>query len=344
MADPVPEDRPISARPLAPDGPFLWKSPTAPSAPAAPVAPAVSVGNLATGGRGKTPLVAHLARLLLDAGERPAILSRGYKRRIALDGVTIVSDGTAIRADLDHSGDEPLMLARQVPGAMVLVCEQRATAATLAAHLGATITLLDDGFQHRAMARDVDLVLVAPRDLKDRRMPFGRLREPASALARADAVIVDQDDSRDDAADGSLPLPATVRAFQLRREPGQPVPLDVGEPWPARVTAVVAVAGIAKPDRFTASLTRQGWTVARALSFGDHHRYTTRDLSRIREALRAAGADAVLTTAKDAVRLEGLGRLGVPIAAVPLDVRVEPAGEFRAWLFDRIARARSPRA
>ena len=89
---------------------------------------------------------------------------------------------------------------------------------------------------------------------------------------------------------------------------------------------------------------RQGWTVARAVEFGDHHRYTTRDLARIREAVRTSGADAVLTTAKDAVRLEGLGRLGVPIAAVPLDVSVEPAGEFRAWLFDRIARARSTRA
>ena len=236
------------------------------------------------------------------------------------------------------------MLARQVPRAIVLVCEQRATAAALAVHLGATITLLDDGFQHRAMARDVDLVLIAPHDLKDRRMPFGRLREPVSALARADAVIVDQDASPDGAVDGSLPLPATVPAFRLRREPGEPVPLDIGEPWPASVKAVVAVAGIAKPERFTASLGRRGWTVARAVEFGDHHRYTTRDLARIREAVRTSGADAVLTTAKDAVRLEGLGRLGVPIAAVPLDVSVEPAGEFRAWLFDRIARARSTRA
>ena len=175
-------------------------------------------------------------------------------------------------------------------------------------------------------------------------MPFGRLREPVSALARADAVIFDGEDPSGEAGGGPLPALENVPRFQLRRESGQPVPLDIGEPWPASVKAVVAVAGIAKPERFTNSLARKGWTVAGALGFGDHHRYNARDLARIRDAVRASGADAVLTTDKDAVRLEGLGRIGVPIAAVPLEVSVEPAGEFRAWLFDRIARARSARA
>jgi tetraacyldisaccharide 4'-kinase len=296
------------------------------------------------GGRGKSPLVAYLARLLLDAGERPAILSRGYKRRVPLDGVTVVSDGATILADLDHSGDEPLMLARAVPRAIVLVCEQRATAAALATTaLGATINLLDDGFQHRAMRRDLDLVVIAPQDLTDRRVPFGRLREAASALARADAVIVDQDDTTNETEAGSLNVPRPVPVFQLRRAHGRPVPLENGAPWPASVNSVVAVAGIARPDRFSASLTRAGWNVARMLPFGDHHRYRARDLEMIRAAVQATHADVVVTTAKDAVRLERLGPLGVPVGAVPLDVTVEPADKFRAWLFDRIRAAGAPK-
>ncbi|HVT49144.1 MAG TPA: tetraacyldisaccharide 4'-kinase, partial [Vicinamibacterales bacterium] len=115
------------------------------------------------GGRGKTPVVALLARLLAARGEQPAILSRGYRRRRPEPGVVIVSDGRRLGADLDRSGDEPLMLARLAPSAAVLVCDVRATAAAVAeTTLGATVHLLDDGFQHRAMARDIDIVLVTP--------------------------------------------------------------------------------------------------------------------------------------------------------------------------------------
>src|SRR5204863_5351833 len=114
---------PASFSGLSPKPRFLWKTGTS---------PIVSIGNIAMGGRGKTPLVAYVARLLVAAGERPAILSRGYARRVVEDGVVIVSDGTHLLADLDRSGDEPLMLARAVPGAAVLVCEQRAIAAALA--------------------------------------------------------------------------------------------------------------------------------------------------------------------------------------------------------------------
>ena len=137
----------------------------------------VSVGNIAFGGRGKTPTVAYVARILRDAGERVAILSRGYGRRVVEDGVVVVSDGTHVLADLDRAGDEPLMLARDLPGVAVLVCDQRAVAGALAQHvLGATALVLDDGFQHRQMRRDLDIVLVAPGDLTGRRAPLGRLR------------------------------------------------------------------------------------------------------------------------------------------------------------------------
>jgi tetraacyldisaccharide 4'-kinase len=290
--------------------------------------PVISVGNLATGGRGKTPVVAHVTRLLLEAGERPAILSRGYGRRLREDGVVVVSDGTHLLADLDRSGDEPLMLARALPGARVAVCELRALAGALAERvLGATVHVLDDGFQHRSLARALDLVIVTPDDLADRRLPFGRLRESPGALGRADAVIVDGD-----VPDDRLP---GRRVFRLVRQPGALEAVDAAglATTPSPPGPVVAVAGIAGPARFRATLEAAGWTVTELLAFADHHRFTVRDLARIADGVRDAGAVAVVTTTKDAERLRPWRPLPVPVFALPLAVVVEPAEAFRAWLF-----------
>ncbi|MEZ5319114.1 MAG: tetraacyldisaccharide 4'-kinase [Vicinamibacterales bacterium] len=289
--------------------------------------PVVSVGNLATGGRGKTPVVALVTRLLLEAGERPAILSRGYGRRLREDGVVVVSDGDHLLADLDRSGDEPLMLARALPGARVAVCDVRALAGALAERaLGATVHVLDDGFQHRALARTLDLVIVTPGDLADRRMPFGRLRESPAALGRADAVIID----------GDLPserLPGR-RVFRLVRHAGALEAVDAAglEVPPVPPGPVVAVAGIARPERLQATLEAAGWQVSGFLGFGDHHRFRAADLARIADAARAASAAAVVTTMKDAERLRPWRPLPVPVFAQPLTAAVEPADEFREWL------------
>jgi tetraacyldisaccharide 4'-kinase len=302
--------------------------------------PVISVGNVAVGGRGKTPLVACLARLLLAAGERPAILSRGYGRRRPEPGVVVVSDGRHLLADLDRSGDEPLMLARQVPHARVLVCDERAIAGALAERaLGATVHLLDDGFQHRQLARDVDIVVVAARDFDDRRLPFGRLREPISALKRADAIVSGDEPSArraDLAAD-------TTRWFRLRRQLGDPQPLEPARQRPRQPGPVVAMAGIAEPERFRRALEAAGWTVADAVSFPDHHRYSARDVERVARIAERAGAP-VVTTAKDAVRLLPLRPLPVSIAAIPLEVAVEPAEEFDEWLRVRLREVRHARA
>jgi tetraacyldisaccharide 4'-kinase len=308
---------------LAPRGPFLWKTGTT-----------LSVGNLAFGGRGKTPIVALLARHVLARGERPAILSRGYGRRRPEDGAVVVSDGRHLLADLDRAGDEPLMLARALPGVIVVVCDVRTIAAAIATHvLGATVLILDDGFQHRAMARDVDLVVVAPEDLNGRPAPFGRLRESPSALARAHAVIVDgQPPAR-------LPQAPQAALFTMRRTIGSPVSLDAAPP-PADRGSVLAVAGIAAPDRFRRALEANGWKVARFLTFRDHHRYTRSDLDTIAAEARNAQASAVLTTGKDAVRLLPLRPFPIPVAVVPLEVSVEPAAEFGAWLDARCREAR----
>jgi tetraacyldisaccharide 4'-kinase len=315
---------------------------TRPTPRIGPQAPVISVGNLAMGGRGKTPVVALVARLLASAGERPAILSRGYKRRQPDDGVVIVSDGVRMRADLDRAGDEPLMLARLVPGAAVLVCDVRATAATLAERiLAVTVHVLDDGFQHRTLGRDIDLVLVTPEDLDDRRLPFGRLRSPVTDLARADAVILDAPDAapvseaiRRYARDPAVPI------FRLARSLGGPEWIDGDGLQIGPQTPVFAVAGIAAPHRFAAALVHRGYRVVGGQTFRDHHHYDRRDVKTIHDGMRASQASVVFTTQKDAVRLLPLRPLPFVVAAVPLEVTVEPAEVFRDWLLARLDEAR----
>jgi tetraacyldisaccharide 4'-kinase len=295
-------------------------------------APTISVGNIAMGGRGKTPLVGVIAQLLIDAGERPAILSRGYGRRRREDGVTIVSDGVHVLADIDRAGDEPLLLARRVPGAAVLVCEQRAVAAAFAeSQLRSTVLVLDDGFQHRAIRRDVDIVAITPDDLRGRRMPFGRLRESPSALRRADAVIVEGAENR-----SSLEFEDVSRVYTMTRHMGDPVSLEAVQPVPSRESSVVAVAAIAQPERFFRALEQAGWRVARSMGFRDHYRYGIDDLRGIERAVQETSAAGVLTTEKDAMRLRLLRPFKVPMAFVPLRVRVEPSPGFERWLLDRV--------
>jgi tetraacyldisaccharide 4'-kinase len=302
----------------------------------------ISVGNIAMGGRAKTPLVARIASILIAHGERPAILTRGYHRRRPEDGVVVVSDGTAILADGDRSGDEPLMLAESVPGAQVLVSDSRTTAGAIAERLfGATIHVLDDGFQHRALARDVDVVVVAPRDLAGRRLPFGRLRESPRSLSRADAVIVEAPVSEPPPQELSR---AAQALFRMRRVIGAPAFVGGASVTLDRSMPVVAVAAIAEPQRFRASLEADGWRVARLVTFRDHHWFTRADVDAIVRAAKEAGAPAIFTTAKDAVRFRSLVPLPLPLAVIPLDVVVEPADGFQAWLLDRVRATRESRA
>jgi tetraacyldisaccharide 4'-kinase len=295
----------------------------------------ISVGNIAFGGRGKTPTVAFIVRLLIEMGERPAVLSRGYGRRRVEDGVVVVSDGRRLLADLDRAGDEPLMLARDLPGVPVLVCEQRAIAGAMARHtFGATALVLDDGFQHRQMARDVDIVLVTPADLTGRRAPFGRLRESSSTLRRADAIVWTEKTTSE------VISPAikheTTSEFVLVRHPS-PLPVPPG-------SRVFVLAGIAGPDRFAHAAVEAGYVIAGSWTPGDHHRYTTADVRRLAREVEATNAAGVLTTSKDAVRLMPLRPLPFAIFEWPLRVTIEPADQFAAWLRRRRDEARAARA
>jgi tetraacyldisaccharide 4'-kinase len=302
--------------------------------------PVVSVGNLRVGGSGKTPIVQYIARMLVEHGERPAVLTRGYARRVARDGVTVVSDGTRVIADLDTAGDEPLMLARALPGVPVLVGADRYLSGTLAERrLGATVHLLDDGFQHFELARDVDLLLVSEEDLDDRPMPAGHLRERLDAAHAADAALVTA--GYDSAAERIGRAVGVSPVFRVARAIG--VPRTITE---ARDSVVVPPAsrvfvttGIARPDRFVADIASAGWEISGVLEFSDHHRFTARDVERISTEARAKGSAIVLTTEKDAVRLSVCDLSGLPIASVPLLIAVEPADTFRRWLIGRIRSA-----
>jgi len=294
--------------------------------------PVISVGNLVVGGSGKTPVVAALARMLCEMGEKPAVLSRGYARRRAADGVVVVSDGERVLEPVERSGDEPQMLARTLRGVAVLVSPDRHLAGRLAErHFGCTVLLLDDGFQHLQLARTTDVLLVAPADLTERVQPSGRLREGLDAARSADAVLVSG--TSEDAARVSKAV-TVAPAFTLARRFGPLRPLGAGEaaPGAGNGTRVVAVAGIARPERFFASLREQGWDVARELSFPDHHWFSARDLARIRDVLSEVRADLVVTTEKDAVRVGEQPRW----AALPMEAVIEPEEQFASWLRGRL--------
>ncbi len=304
--------------------------------------PVISVGTVSVGGSGKTPAVAHLAALLIADGERPAILTRGYRRAQATDGVLVVSDGHRIRADLARAGDEAMMLAHALPAASVFVAADRYLSGLLAERrFGCTVHLLDDGFQRVQLARDVDIVLVTREDLADQVLPVGRLREPLSALRHADLVLAE--DACEDgvpAAVSAKPLPDWFRAldcatFTYRR---RLAPVDVPS------TPVVAVAGIARPGRFFDQLKQRGWAVARELRFPDHHRYTRADVDRLARLAEDCGATFAVTTEKDLVRLLPFRPFPVAITAMALEFTIEPAGAFRQWLRERVAIARERHA
>jgi len=306
--------------------------------------PVISVGNLALGGRGKTPLVRHVAGLLRDAGERPCILSRGYARRDARDGVVIVSDGSHLCADLDRAGDEPLMLARSLDGVAVLVAPDRYLAGRLAeGRLGATVHLLDDGFQHVGLRRDLDLLLVTAGDLQNGRVvPGGRLREHVAAAAHADVWLCPPADLE---IVGDLARRAGVsRVFAAMGQAGALRAVDPSAaPFDVTSRRVVAVAGIARPERFFDALRDAGLEVAAARAWPDHHVFTDADTALVRQLMERTGAGLAVTTEKDAVRWLAHRPLPFRLAWLPWSMTAAPADEFRDWLLEAVARAKDAR-
>lgn len=280
--------------------------------------PVVSVGGLSAGGSGKTPMTIALAEALTRRGVYVDALSRGYGRR-SQAALRVDPDG-----DAEVFGDEPLLMARAA-GVPVYVAAQRYEAGLMAeaALPDATrgVHLLDDGFQHRQLHRDVDIVLMDGGDLGDHLLPAGNLREPLGAFQRATVVAVPADE---------LELEAKLKVegwqgpvWRVRRR------MEV----PAIDGPVVAFCGIARSEQFFAGLEAAGLHLASRIAFADHHRYKEHDLDCIRDAARSIGAAAIVTTEKDRVRLGAQGEsLGLRTAGL----RVEIENEALDWLVGQL--------
>ena len=262
--------------------------------------PVISIGNLSTGGAGKTPFLLLLGELLKQRSILFDVLSRGYGRETK--GVAQVDPA----GKAWQFGDEPLLIARKL-GVPVIVGEDRYAAGVYAEqNFGPQLHLLDDGFQHRRLARDFDIVLLTPEDVRDSLLPTGRLREPLSSLARADAVVLS----------GNLSLDF--------------LPDFVKQPWrvqrsifaPQITDLCFAFCGIARPGPFFAQAQQAGLNIVATHSFRDHHAYDSRDIRKLLYLRDRYRATAFVTTEKDAINLgEQLRRLGtVHIVALRMDL------------------------
>jgi tetraacyldisaccharide 4'-kinase len=280
--------------------------------------PVISVGNLSVGGSGKTPFVILLGTLLKDRGIAFDVLSRGYGR--STRGVALVDPGGSAR----DFGDEPLLMARRL-AVPVVVGEDRYKAGVLAeARFGPQFHLLDDGFQHRSLFRDFDIVLVTADDTRDRLLPFGRLREPMSSLVRADAIVLTSGASAD-------ALPAAVKlVWRVRRGL---VPQNV-PPRP------VAFCGIARPRSFFLQLRTAGIEPAAEAVYPDHHAYTEEDIRELRQVRETSEAGGFITTEKDAINLDGYLSALEPIAVLPVKMELPDAANAVDTMLQRIKERR----
>jgi tetraacyldisaccharide 4'-kinase len=265
--------------------------------------PVISVGNISTGGSGKTPFVILLGELLKARGIRFDVLSRGYGR--ATRGVLLVDPGGLPR----DFGDEPLLIARRLQ-APVVVGEDRYEAGRFAeSRFGAQIHVLDDGFQHRGLARDFDIVLVTPDDARDRLLPAGRLREPLRSLQRADAVAL---------TSGASPESFSLAGKTVWRVRRGIVPGQV----PARP---IAFCGIARPQNFLLQLRAAGIDPVAEAFFRDHHAYAEKDVRDLLQLQQRSQAGGFVTTEKDAVNLGGYLAALAPLAVVPVKMELADA-------------------
>ena len=310
----------------------------------------ISIGNITLGGTGKTPFVEYIARYLKEEGHSVAVLTRGYGRKSG--GRRLLNTGSNEQRPgpggplYEEFGDEPLMLARAVPGVPVIVDKDRRAGGSWAEReCSSNVLVLDDGYQHLKLARNLNILLLDATDPFGgfEMAPFGRLREPLYGLKRADAVIVTRADRPFDQGQ----LHAVVRYSC-----GEKIPIlyfsssitslrhlkteEVYESnqflgWNAAV-----LCGIGNPQAFADDLVQIGMNVVEESFFPDHHAFTQEDLDRVTERARRAGADCIVTTEKDAIRLEGLEPGEVPIYAARLELQSDDEVRLKSLLLRTI--------
>ena len=304
----------------------------------------ISVGNLTVGGTGKTPIVAYLAAELAKQGEKVCILTRGYGREDESNRV-LVSDGKSVLVDASVGGDEPVELAEKLLGKAIVIADaDRVRAAEWAKRkFGVTAFVLDDGFQHRKVKRDIDLICIDATDPfgKGKLLPAGRLREQVTNLNRTDTVVITRVEQVDDISDlrseisdvapnaAVIECRTTLSGFwdltaeTQRRRDGREF-IDAAE---IAERQCYGFCGIGNPDSFFRLLEQSGVNVTGKRSFRDHQRYTQQDIDDVESSARQLGADALVTTAKDAIKLSNL-LISLPCYAAAAEVEIADADAF----------------
>jgi len=272
--------------------------------------PVISVGNISVGGTGKTPVVELIAKRLMQYGLRVAVVSRGYRRKTS--GLIVVSEGKGVQVDAETGGDEPVMLADRLPGVIVIADEKRVRGASFAVEqLRAQAIVLDDGFQHRYLGRDLDIVVIPVDEVLTRShlLPAGNRREPYTALQRADMVIASKSDG-DKTTRRALDILSAMNVRQTASVNLRPVAwkiagLDLRVPLEeSSGRKVIGFTGIGDPAGFRRTLQNLNVTIHRMVTYPDHHWFVPKDLRHLASIRQETNADYLVTTEKDLKRLE----------------------------------------
>jgi len=294
--------------------------------------PVISIGNLTVGGTGKTPTTIYVARLLQSMGKRVGVLSRGYKG-VASGIANVVSDGEKVKLSPDEGGDEPFLIANKLPGIVVLTGKDRGLAGEYAQkNFFIDVALLDDGFQHIKLKRDLDILLLDGRNPLGNGylLPRGNLREPPESIRRAHLVLITHADKN------YKKIKEMIHAFNVKTPIffADYVPVGLGnlisqEKLPLDFLhgkAVKALAGVARPEYFVSLLFHLGAEVKETLFFPDHYCYHPQDLTQINKS------SLIVTTEKDAVKLRSLPLPGCDILVLKIDLKIDQEEKFHDFL------------
>ncbi len=306
--------------------------------------PVISVGNLTMGGSGKTPLVGWIAEMMLRRGYKPAILTRGYGRQQGPDLVVLEPQGYR-KVDPRSVGDEPALLAHALPQVPIVICADRHRAGLVAEErFGVDLHILDDGFQHFALGRDVDVVAVdATQELSDFAvLPAGRQRERCGALRRADMILLTRTELQcpEPVERKVRSINSNARIFHCSTVLRGVTAAGRDELLPLedyRDRTFCAFCGIGNPRAFFAGLRRWGFNLSAEIAFSDHHVYGPQDIERLRTAARDSGAQAFVTTEKDLMNLSPQYQLELPVLACRIQPEIANAKAVEEALLAGVA-------
>jgi tetraacyldisaccharide 4'-kinase len=301
--------------------------------------PVISIGNITTGGTGKTPLVEYVARLIAAHGKKVCILTRGYGRKDPHLQV-IVSDGYGVLASPSEAGDEPYLLATKLKGqaAVISSADRLAAGQEAIKDFGTECFVLDDGFQHLRLARDLNIVTIDATNPwgGGRLLPHGRLRESIDGLSRADCVVI----TRCDQVEGVDALRAELSRlmnskpiFESQMRMVRLSPMKNGGEALAAPARVVAFCAVGNPASFFESLRRAGYELAGERSFADHHVYSQEEIDAVIRLAQETRASALVTTAKDAVKLQPLA-FSIPCYVVEIEIAIDDQEGFNRLVMD----------